>query len=350
MLFLLCISFNLFVFIISPGFLNGNSVISSIVLQPVLLSSVGGFFLRKVVKTRSAWIHQSDLLSSRALSFAISLMGLQFVLSDFLAISWKTTLSLLFCIIVTCLIGITTNYFLKIDNSYMVWLLAGNCICGPAAISFASQIFIGEKKDIAKAIWINTIIGFLLMIVLPILADFLQLSPDAFGVWAGSSLQSTAQVATSASIFSSESIDIALMIKSFRILLLLPIILFLQLISPPKHSFFESYHANDRTLFSFSSLFKIFPRFMVAFISLALISVFIDTTGFVYGSGFPPYRLLVAVRPTVGVCSNFFLSLAMFAVGYLCSFELNRKDCRAILFALFSAIQLVLVAYFTVKA
>ena len=349
MLFLSGITFNLLVFFFLPDLSNSNSLLASIALQPVLLSLLAGFALRNALNTRSTWIRQSDLLSSRSLSIALSLMGAQFVLSDLLAISWKTILSLLICIVCTCLIGISANRFLKIDNSFMIWLLAGNCICGPAAISFASQIFNGEKKDIAKAIWINTLIGFILMVLLPLFAGLLQLGPDAFGVWAGSSLQSTAQVVTSASIFSSESTDIALLIKSFRILMLLPLIFFLKLVAAPKSLVPFTHQGTRKSPFSLTSFFRTFPRFLIIFLVLAIMSVVVDLSGLVYGAEFPVYGLLVAARPMLGLFSKFCLSLAMFAVGYLCCFELSRRDYRAIFFAIFSALQLVFVSYFMVK-
>ena len=47
----------------------------------------------------------------------------------------------------------------------------------------------------------NTLIGILFMLLLPSLAYRLGCDPEMFGLWAGSSLQSTAQVMTSAAFF-----------------------------------------------------------------------------------------------------------------------------------------------------
>ncbi|WP_186539256.1 YeiH family protein [Synechococcus sp. BIOS-E4-1] len=326
-----------------------KSLLSSIFLQPILLSLVAGFLFRNSLDGRSTWIGQSDWLSSRALSFALSLMGAQFVLSDLLAISWHTIVSLLFCIFLTCVVGTVVNRFLKLDNSFMLWLLAGNCICGPAAISFASQIFNGEKKDIAKAIWINTLIGFILMILLPFFADLLNLSSEAFGVWAGSSLQSTAQVVASASIFSTESTDIALMIKSIRIIMLLPVMFLLKILSSPNSIEYSDSKKARKYQFSLNSFLRTFPRFLIVFLMLSFISLMIDLSGILYGPEFSLYTVFSQLRPLLGQVSKFSLSLAMFAIGYLCNFDLSRSDCRAIIFAIFTALQLVFTSYFIIR-
>lgn len=343
------IAVNLVVFFFLSDFSYERSLFSSIILQPVLLSLMAGFLLRNAFPTRSNWIRQADWLSSRALSVALSLMGAQFVLSDLLAISLKTILSLIICILLTCFVGIAINRLFRLDNSYMLWLLAGNCICGPAAISFASQIFNGKKNDIAKAIWINTLIGFVLMIILPLSATSLNLAPEAFGVWAGSSLQSTAQVVTSASIFSNESTDIALMIKSIRIIMLLPVIFFLKIISTPNPVQDFDFENTKISQFSLNTFFKSFPRFLIVFLVLAFISVMLDLSSLIFNPNFFLFTIFSELKPLIGHVSKFSLTLAMFAIGYLCCFKFNRGDYRAILFAIFSALQLVFFSYFIVR-
>ena len=349
MFILLSIVSNLLVFLLLTNISNDNLVLGSIVFQPVLLSLIAGIALRNTFHTNSAWIRQSDFLSSRSLSIALSLMGAQFVLSDLFVISWKTIAYLSICILMTCLLGIAANRFIKLEISFMLWILSGNCICGPVAISFASQVFSGEKKDIAKAIWINTLIGFILMVLLPLLASLLHLAPTAFGIWAGSSLQSTSQVVTSASMFSSESADIALIIKSIRILMLLPLMLLLKVVVTPKLTVVTNHSRDQKTLFSLISVLRSFPLSLIIFFIFTIISIVIDFTGLVYGSKFFIYSLLVLIRPILELLSRFCLSLAMFAIGYLCCFEFSRRDYRAILFAIVSAVQLVFTSYFIIR-
>ena len=130
------------------------------------------------------------------------------------------------------------------------------CICGPTAISFAYQFFDGDKGKLAKAIGINTLIGLSLMLLLPAVGQVIQCDPQEFGVWVGSSLQSTAQVVTSASLFSETSADIALVLKSLRILLMLPMVILLR--SVVRQSHVERCLDNSRS-FSLGSLTRLVP-------------------------------------------------------------------------------------------
>ena len=203
MIFILAFSFNIFLEIILTNNNLDQLLFASVLLQPVSLSLVAGFFLRQKFRScRDAWIRQSEYLSSKFLSLALILLGARFVAADLKLISPKTIGFLVFSILFTCFFSRLYSKFLGIRHNMMLWLIAGNCICGPTAISFAAQIFQGDKKDIAKAIWINTIIGFLLMLLMPMLGLAFDLDPSTFGVWAGASLQSTAQVVTRAAMYS----------------------------------------------------------------------------------------------------------------------------------------------------
>ena len=337
------IAINTAVFILCGTKNPSDSSLKLLLLQPVLLSLASGFFMRCMVPLRSNWIDQADLYASRFLSIALSLLGAQFVFADLFALSWLTFTKILIAVAVTCLTGFLFNLFFKIRHSMMIWLLVGNCICGPTAISFAAQIFTGDKKDIAKAIWINTLIGFILMIVMPFLASNLHLDPTNFGLWAGASLQSTAQVITSASIYSSESSDIALLIKSFRILLLIPLVFTLRLfttnsskevqISPPLMP--------KSTIIALQGFLKAFPSFMIGFSFIAVIYAFVDLWSLSHSDSNLLIQLLVEFKPTLSLISKYCLAAAMFAIGFLCRFKIDRDDIKNVCFAFLSSIILV---------
>ena len=229
MLFSLAIGFNLFVFFFRSVLISLDVPYASIFVQPVLLSLMAGLICSGwFVEKRQNLIPQADLISSKFLAFAIVLLGSQLSWSDLTLLSPKVILALIICILI---VSMTTLYFgriLGIKQSLTVWVLVGNCICGPTAISFASRIFKGENPDLAKSIWMNTFIGIIFMIALPVVGAIFNCNPQEFGLWAGASLQSTAQVVTSASIYSADSADLALILKSIRIVLLVPLIMFLR--------------------------------------------------------------------------------------------------------------------------
>ena len=117
------------------------------------------------------------------------------------------------CILGTYYISIIFSKILGIKKPIALLLIAGNCICGPVAIAFASKVIKSNKNDISTALWINTFSGFILVIILPILGKLLEISPYNFGLWAGSSIQSTAQVISSAAIYSENSLETAITVS-----------------------------------------------------------------------------------------------------------------------------------------
>ncbi|WP_413441706.1 YeiH family protein [Synechococcus sp. MIT S1220] len=347
MIFLLAFALNFLLQIVLNNIVPQGFLITSIFLQPVFLSLLAGVFLRQRFRCcRYSWIRQAEYLSSKFLSLALILLGAKFVVADFLIISPKTIIFLVVSILATCICSSFVSKILGIRHHMMLWLIAGNCICGPTAISFAAQVFHGEKNDIAKAIWINTLIGFILMLLLPILGLAFDLDTSTFGVWVGASLQSTAQVVTSAAMYSSDSSELALMIKSIRILFLVPLISFLFLFfrhSPIKKSG-PDYLPSNQSLNVFE-IRKMIPKFMVGFAILAFTFFMIDTIAFTFNLSKDWIGHIALLRRSVANLSNIFLAMAMFGIGFLCNFEFKREDLKVILFAFCSAIQLVIFAY-----
>ncbi|MAR07104.1 MAG: hypothetical protein CL862_08400 [Cyanobium sp. NAT70] len=346
MIVILAFAFNLVLKI----FLAKNNLhqlfFASVLLQPVSLSLVAGFFLRQQFRfCRDAWIRQSEYLSSRFLSLALILLGAKFVAADLKLISPKTIAFLVFSILFTCFLSTLYSKFLGIRHNMMLWLIAGNCICGPTAISFAAQIFQGEKKDIAKAIWINTMIGFLLMLLMPVLGLAFDLDPNTFGVWAGASLQSTAQVVTSAAMYSSESSELALLIKSIRILFLVPLISFLLIFFRHDSLMSKSCQSTKSNQLGLFDFVKMLPRFMIGFAIVAVSFFLIDLVVFHYALNSEWLMRVMSLRQWLGDISSFCLAMAMFGIGFLCNFKFQRSDFRIIVFALCSALQLLLFSY-----
>ena len=347
MIFIFAFAFNFFLQVVLNTIVPQGLSITSVLLQPVFLSLLAGVSLRQRFRfCRASWIRQAEYLSSKFLSFALILLGAKFVVADFLIISPKTIILLVASILATCIFSSFVSRILGIRHHMMLWLIAGNCICGPTAISFAAQVFHGEKNDIAKAIWINTLIGFILMLLLPVLGLAFNLDSSRFGVWAGASLQSTAQVVTSAAMYSSESSELALMIKSIRILFLVPLITLLFIFSrysSMRESNLDHFSSNQRL--TFREIKNMMPKFIVGFAILAFIFFMIDTISVAFHFSAVWMDYIASMRQSVANLSNILLAMAMFGIGFLCNFEFKREDFKVILFAFCSAIQLVTFAY-----
>ena len=237
--------------------------------HPVTLSLATGLLLRQVFRGNyPAYQLQAEAISSRFLTWALILLGAQLTFADLSLLSSGLVASLILVLFLVTSFTMIMARLMRVPLSPAIWVLVGNCICGPTAISFAYQFFDGDKGKLAKVIGINTLIGLSLMLLLPAVGQVIQCDSQEFGVWVGSSLQSTAQVVTSASLFSETSADIALVLKSLRILLMLPMVIFLRSIVRQSHV--ERFQDNSRFI-SFGSLTRLVPIFMVGFLLNALV-------------------------------------------------------------------------------
>lgn len=311
--------------------------------HPVTLSLATGLLLRQVFRGNyPAYQLQAEAISSRFLTWALILLGAQLTFADLSLLSSGLVASLILVLFLVTSFTMIMARLMRVPLSPAIWVLVGNCICGPTAISFAYQFFDGDKGKLAKVIGINTLIGLSLMLLLPAVGQVIQCDSQEFGVWVGSSLQSTAQVVTSASLFSETSADIALVLKSLRILLMLPMVIFLRSIVRQSHV--ERFQDNSRFI-SFGSLTRLVPIFMVGFLLNALVfNIYDILSDYFQWSGWI-VRLISWFRMLMSSISSYSLSVSMLGIGFLCSFRLESSDYRLLALSCSSAVFLVLSAF-----
>ena len=315
---------------------TSNILINTTLFDPIVISFALGQILRIV------FINKTDINLyipvEKYLSIGIVMMGSQILISKSGLDNIKLIYIVISSVLLTFYLSLVLKKILNIQSSYAFLLIAGTCICGPAAISFVSRITRSSNNQIANAIWINTLNGFLLVIILPIIAYSLGLNPNQFGIWAGASIQSTAQVISSAALYSDNSVQIAIIIKSLRILLLLP---FMILIS------FHYSKSNRNPLNNRSLLLEYIPPFMFWFIGIVFVFNSVDQfiiynfsySSFIYNT----FSIIIEVLKSL---SKIFLSLSIFGISY--GFNVFSKvnfNPKLILFSFGSSIILIISNY-----
>ena len=315
---------------------TSNILINTTLFDPIVISFALGQIFRIV------FINKTDINLyipvEKYLSIGIVMMGSQILISKSGLDNIKLIYIVISSVLLTFYLSLVLKKILNIQSSYAFLLIAGTCICGPAAISFVSRITRSSNNQIANAIWINTLNGFLLVIILPIIAYSLGLNPNQFGIWAGASIQSTAQVISSAALYSDNSVQIAIIIKSLRILLLLP---FMILIS------FHYSKSNRNPLNNRSLLLEYIPPFMFWFIGIVFVFNSVDQFiiyNFSYSSII--YNTFSIILEVLKSLSKIFLSLSIFGISY--GFNVFSKvnfNPKLILFSFGSSIILIISNY-----
>jgi uncharacterized integral membrane protein (TIGR00698 family) len=101
----------------------------------------------------------------------------------------------------------------------------GTAICGASAIAAATAAIGAKRSSVAYAL--ATIFTFNVVAVLtfPPLGHLLGMSPDAFGLWAGTAINDTSSVVAAGYAYGHSAGDQAIVVKLTRSLMLVPIVL-----------------------------------------------------------------------------------------------------------------------------
>ncbi|NIK54594.1 YeiH family protein [Kribbella shirazensis] len=101
----------------------------------------------------------------------------------------------------------------------------GTAICGGSAIAAATAAIGAKRSSVAYAL--ATIFTFNIVAVLtfPPLGHLLGMSPEAFGLWAGTAINDTSSVVAAGYAYSQSAGDQAIVVKLTRSLTLIPIVL-----------------------------------------------------------------------------------------------------------------------------
>jgi uncharacterized integral membrane protein (TIGR00698 family) len=118
-----------------------------------------------------------------------------------------------------CFIG--TRFF-GLDRKAAMLIGAGSAICGAAAVMATEPIVRARSEQVAVAVATVVVFGTVSMFAYPLLAHALALSPQAYGLYAGSTIHEVAQVVAAGRAITPEAADTAVIAKMVRVMMLAP--------------------------------------------------------------------------------------------------------------------------------
>ena len=173
---------------------------------------------------------------------------------------------------------------LGLNDSLATLLSGGFAICGATAIAAISSTRKSEERDVSYAVAIVALCGTLSVFVIPPLATLFSLSDATAGAWIGAAVHDVGQVIATASLMSPEALDSAVIVKLTRVVLLVPLMLFLSIGSTEKRS-----------------LKSATPTFVLGFVACAILVNLLSL----------PSDVITFGKET----SKIFLSLGLFGMG-----------------------------------
>ncbi|MBV8525583.1 MAG: YeiH family putative sulfate export transporter [Acetobacteraceae bacterium] len=194
-------------------------------LSPLIIAIVLGMILHNTVGTPAAFKPGVTFSMRRILRFAIVLLGLQLSLSQVVSVGIVGIAIIALTLIGTFFFTIWLGSRLGIDRKLAQLIAAGTSICGASAVIATNTVTRASDEDVAYAIAAVTVFGSASILLYPTLAGVLQLTPHAFGLWAGASIHEIAQVVAAAFQNGTDAGNFGTIVKLSRVMLLAPMIL-----------------------------------------------------------------------------------------------------------------------------
>ncbi|TCZ78832.1 YeiH family putative sulfate export transporter [Paenibacillus albiflavus] len=205
--------------------------------------------------------------NKKLLRIGIILLGMRLNLMDIYNAGWRVFLLAALSIVFAFFIVYLLTKLFKVDKRLGVLTACGTAICGAAAIvAIAPQI---KAKDNETTIGVATIaiLGTLFTLVYTFLYPVLGLSPEAYGIFSGSTLHEIAHVIAAADPGGKSAVDLAVIIKLTRVALLIPVTILIG-IWASRWERSETEHENRKK----PSLVSIIPWFIFGFLAMAAIN------------------------------------------------------------------------------
>ena len=277
------------------------------VIGSAVIAMFIGMIINHYMSDMSVFAPGIKLTSKKILKLAIILLGLSLNINTILHVG-KMSLTVMIFTLATCFGG---GYFIgkalglnwKLSNL----ISAGTGICGGSAIAAISSAIEADDNDVAYAMSATFLFDMAMIVMFPIMGRAMNMSAEAFGIWAGTAVNDTSSVVATGYAFSEAAGDFATMVKLTRTLSIIPTVVifaFIHLHLKKKEAQKNGMSSND--LKANFSIAKIFPWFILGFVGMSLIaSVFAIPTGFVAFTKKVSKFLMVSALAAIGLNTSF---------------------------------------------
>jgi uncharacterized integral membrane protein (TIGR00698 family) len=164
----------------------------------------------------------------KLLRWAVALLGLRIALGDILALGFGTAALVVVSMAVTVLAGFWSARFFSQNESYGALAGAATAVCGASATLATSTVvpnYYGKEADIAFVVVAVNALSTIAMVLYPPICAFLGFDERLAGVMLGATIHDVAQVVGAGYAVSDPVGNTAVIVKLFRVFLLLPVVL-----------------------------------------------------------------------------------------------------------------------------
>jgi uncharacterized integral membrane protein (TIGR00698 family) len=196
-------------------------------IPSMIIALAGGIALNPIAG--SASVQPGMAFCARSvLRWAVALLGLRVGLADIAALGSATAVLIVAAMAVTLVSGFVFARWNGREPSFGALVGVGTAVCGASATLACSTVvpnYPGKQADVAFVVVAVNALATLTMLIYPPLCVVLGFDPQATGVMLGGTIHDVAQVVGAGYALSAEAGNTAVIVKLFRVFLLLPVVL-----------------------------------------------------------------------------------------------------------------------------
>lgn len=162
--------------------------------------------------------------SKHVLRVGVVFVGFRLSMSDLLSLSARGLVLVVAVVATSFMLTRWVAAKLGLSRPLGLLLATGTSICGVSAIAAAAPAVRPRDDELAYAIGLVTLCGTLAIGLVPALGSILGLGDSTLGAWIGASIHDVGQVVAAASTTNERSLEIAVVVKLARVLMLAPVL------------------------------------------------------------------------------------------------------------------------------
>ena len=205
-------------------------------ISPLFMSMVLGLILVNAGGWSEKGKEAATFAAKRCLRIGVVLLGFQISIDKFIEVGPRGLLAVV-VIVAGVFLGLRfAARKVGLTDSLSTLIAGGFAICGATAIAAISSTRKSEERDVSYAVAVVALCGTLSVFIIPLIAQLFEISDATAGAWIGAAVHDVGQVIATASIMGPEALDSAVIVKLTRVVLLIPLILFLSTQNSEKKS------------------------------------------------------------------------------------------------------------------
>jgi len=196
-------------------------------IPAMVLALIIGIALNKIAE-RPVFQPGITFCVKTLLRWAVALLGLRIALGDIAALGFTTALIVIIAMTATVISGFLFARLLGQTEAFGALTGAGTAVCGASATLATATVlpdYRGKGADVAFVVVAVNALSTIAMVVYPLICLWLGLSNTATGVMLGATIHDVAQVVGAGYAVSDTVGNSAVIVKLFRVFLLLPVVL-----------------------------------------------------------------------------------------------------------------------------